>query len=65
MSLAGENQVNRPLVAGEEPGQPLAVPHQQCCPLVGGEASGESDDQSVGVELVPGGLLHQIAQDYR
>ena len=50
MGLAGEHDLDRPLLVPQQPGQPVHVAEQQAGPLVGREPAGEADRQDVRVE---------------
>ena len=54
VGLAGEDQLERPLLVEEQGPQPIGLGQQQRRPLVGGEAPGEADDQEARVEDVVG-----------
>src|SRR5215216_761581 len=50
VGLAGDQQLDGPLLVQQQPGQPLLVLEQQGQPLVGGDPAGEPDGQHLGVE---------------
>ena len=50
MGLAREDDLDRPLLVPQEPGQPVDVGEQEAGPLVGREAAGEADRQDVRIE---------------
>ncbi len=56
MGLAREDDLHRPLRVEQDPLQPLQVGQDQVGALVGGEAAGEADGESAGVEHAAGTL---------
>ena len=56
MSLGGHQELNRPIMIGQNTDQLLLVPEEKICALVGGCPSGKAYGEGIGVQDMPCGL---------